>query len=181
MNARAPKRLDSAKLLDYALRSLSGRAHSLGELREKLKRRAEKPEDIDEIMLKLKDSGYLNDRRFAEGFASSRLANDGLGRMRVLRDLRQRRVAPKLAEQVVNDTFRETDEAELVKAWLERKYRGKPLATLLSDDKTLMAVFRRLRYAGFSASVSIQVLKRYARSAEELEGLDLHEPDEAGE
>jgi regulatory protein len=181
MNARAPKRLDSGKLLDYALRVLSGRAHSLGELRQKLQRRAENAEDIDQVMLKLKESGYLNDRRFAEGFANSRLANDGMGRMRVLRDLRQKRVAPKLAEQVVEQTFRETDETQLVEAWLQRKYRSKPLPALLSDQKKLATVFRRLRYAGFSASVAINVLKRYAKEAEELEGIDLTEPDEAAE
>jgi regulatory protein len=181
MNGRAPKRLDSGKLLDYALRTLSGRAHSLGELREKLKRRAENADDIDGVMLKLKESGYLNDRRFAEGFASSKLSNQGFGRMRVLRDLRQKRVAPKLAEQVVEQTFRETDETQLVESWLERKYRGKPLSTLLSNPSTLATVFRRLRYAGFSASVSIRVLKRYAQAAEELEGLELTEPGEDGE
>jgi len=176
MNARAPKRLDSGKLLDYALRVLSGRAHSLGELRQKLQRRAENAADIDQVMLKLKESGYLNDRRFAEGFANSRLANDGMGRMRVLRDLRQ-----KLAEQVVEQTFRETDETQLVEAWLQRKYRGKPLPALLSDPKKLATVFRRLRYAGFSASVAINVLKRYAKEAEELEAIDLTEPDEAAD
>jgi regulatory protein len=181
MNSRAPKKLDSGKLLDYALRLLSGRAQSLGELREKLRRRAENAADIDGVMLKLKDSGYLNDRRFAEGFAASKLTNEGLGRMRVLRDLRQKRVAPKLAEQVVEQTFRETDETELVEAWLERKYRGKPLSTLLSDRKKLGAVFNRLRYAGFSPAVSIRVLKRYAAGAEELEGVDLTEPEEAGD
>jgi regulatory protein len=181
MNARAPKRLDSGKLLDYALRVLSGRAHSLGELRQKLQRRAENAADIDQVMLKLKESGYLNDRRFAEGFANSRLANDGMGRMRVLRDLRQKRVAPKLAEQVVEQTFRETDETQLVEAWLQRKYRGKPLPALLSDPKKLATVFRRLRYAGFSASVAINVLKRYAKEAEELEAIDSTEPDEAAD
>jgi len=171
MNGRSPKKLDSAKLLDYSLRLLSARAQSLGELRQKLKRRAEKAEDIDAVMLKLKEAGYLNDRRFAEGFAAARLANDGLGRMRVLRDLRQKQVAPKLAEQVVEQTFRATDETQLVEAWLERKYRGKPLSTLLADQKKLAAVFNRLRYAGFSASVSIRVLKRYAEAAEELDGM----------
>ena len=181
MNARAPKKLDSAKLLDYALRVLSGRAHSLGEVREKLRRRAENAQDIDGVMLKLKDSGYLNDRRFAEGVASSKLANEGLGRIRVLRDLRQKRVAPKLAEQVVEQTFRDTDETQLVEAWLERKYRGKLLSTVLADQKKLASVFGRLRYAGFSAPVAIRVLKRYAQAAEELEGLDMTEPVEDGE
>jgi SOS response regulatory protein OraA/RecX len=92
--------------------------------------------------------------------------------MRVLRDLRQKLVAPKLAEQVVEQTFRETDETQLVEAWLERKYRGKPLSTLLADQKKLASVFQRLRYAGFSAAVSIRVLKRYAVEAEQLEGVE---------
>ena len=175
---RAPKRLDAGKLLDYALRTLSGRAHSLGELREKLRRRSEKPENVDEVMLKLKDSGYLNDRRYAEGFAAARLQNEGHGRMRVMRDLRQHRVAPKLAEQVIEQTFRETDETQLVEAYLARKYRSKVLATFLADDKNLASAFRRLRYAGFSAGTAIRVLKRYAQSADELESMDLTEPEE---
>jgi regulatory protein len=95
-----PKLLDQEGLLNLALRALGGRAHSTGELREKLRRRAERQVDVDAVLAKLKESGYLNDRRFAENYASARLENQGLGKMRVLRDLRQRRVAPKLAEQV---------------------------------------------------------------------------------
>lgn len=174
---RAPKLLSAEKLFDYALRSLSGRAHSLGELREKLRRRAEKPDDIDVVLLRLKDAGYLNDRRFAEGFAESRLKNEGFGRMRVLRDLRQRRVAPKLAEQVVEAAFQETDETALVEAYLERRYRGKVLPEFLKDEKNLASVYRRLRYAGFSSGTAIRVLKKFARAAEELEGLEETEMD----
>lgn len=175
---RKPKPLDARKLLDYGVRSIGSRAHSLGEIRQKLQRRAEKPEDIDEVMLKLKDMGYLNDRRFAEGFASAKLANEGQGKMRVLRDLRMRRVAPKLAEQVVEQTFRETNETELIEAYLARKYRGKSLPEFLADEKNLASAFRRLRYAGFGAGTAIAVLKRYAHQAEELEGMDAAEPEE---
>lgn len=175
---RPPKLLNLEKLEDYALRSLSSRAHSLGELREKLRRKAENRDDIEAVMAKLKEAGYLNDRRFAEGFAAARLQNDGLGKVRVLRDLRQRRVAPKLAEQVVQQTFEQTNETELIEAFLERKYRGKSLPQFLADEKNLASVFRRLRYAGFAAGTAITVLKRYARQAEELESMDLSEPDE---
>lgn len=174
---RAPKRLDAGKLLDYALRTLSGRAYSLGELRDKLRKRSEKPEDVDEVMVKLKDSGYLNDRKYAEGFATARLQNEGHGRMRVMRDLRQHRVAPKLAEQVIEQTFKETDETQLVEAYLERKYRSKVLSIFLADQKNLASAFRRLRYAGFSAGTAIKVLKRYAQSADELESMDITEPE----
>jgi regulatory protein len=92
--------------------------------------------------------------------------------MRVLRDLRQRRVAPQVAEQAANRAFEGVDEVALIEQFLERKYRNKPLATLREDPKELASAYRRLRYAGFSSGNSIRVLKRYASEAEALESLE---------
>jgi len=155
--------------MNYALRVLGVRAHSSGELRQKLVRRAEHAADIDEVLRKLKESGYVDDRRYAESYASIRLENEGHGRGRVLRDLREHRVAPQLAEQAVNRAFKETDELELIDAYLKRKFRGKDLPAWLSIEKNLMSAYRRLQYAGFTGSNSIKVLKRYAAKADELE------------
>jgi len=176
VKAKRPSQpLDRDKLLNVALRALGNRAHSSGELKEKLSRRAQTPEDVDAVLAKLKEAGYLNDRRFAENYASARLQNQGLGKMRVLRDLRQRRVAPKLAEQVTEQTYEQTDEANLIEEFLRRKYRGKQLNIFLSEDKNLAGAFRRLRYAGFSAGQSIRVLKRFANQPEVLDALESEE------
>jgi regulatory protein len=172
MAKRPPQPLDREKLLNVALRALGARAHSSGELREKLRRRAGSEGDVDAVLAKLKEAGYLNDRRFAENYASARLQNQGLGKMRVLRDLRQRRVAPKLAEQVTEQTYQGSNEAELIEEFLRRKYRGKQLTAFLSEEKNLAAAFRRLRYAGFSAGQSIRVLKRFANQPEALDALE---------
>jgi regulatory protein len=171
------KLLDQEALMNCALRLLGGRAYSTGELREKLRRRAERAESVDAVLGKLKEAGYLDDRRFAENYAAARLENQGFGKMRVLRDLRQHRVAPKLAEQVIERTFQSTDESELIEAFLKRKFRGKELGPFLADEKNLAAAFRRLRYAGFSAGASILVLKRYANRAEELDAMETEEPE----
>ncbi|HTB20230.1 MAG TPA: RecX family transcriptional regulator [Bryobacteraceae bacterium] len=184
MAKRQPQPLDRDKLLNVALRALGGRAHSSGELREKLRRRAQSDEDVDAVLAKLKESGYLNDRRFAENYASARLQNQGLGKIRVLRDLRQRRVAPKLAEQVTEKTYEQTDEAKLIEEFLLRKFRGKQLPAFLSEAKNLAGAFRRLRYAGFSAGQSIRVLKRFANqpeASEVLDALEFEEPEEREE
>jgi len=178
MTSRKPKLFQETQLLNYAVRTLGGRAYSTGELREKLRRRAERAEDVDVVLAKLKELGYLDDRRFAEGYAASRLENQGLGKMRVLRDLRQRRVAPKLAEQVTEKTYQEINEVELIEEFLKRKYRGKKLGQFLGEEKNLAGAYRRLRYAGFSAGGSIRVLKQYAKQAEELEALEVEEPGE---
>lgn len=179
MAARKPKKLDSEGLWSYALRSLAGRAHSVSELREKLRRRAEKPEDTAAILARLRERGYLDDRHFAEGFAFSRLGNQGFGKHRVLRDLRQRRVAPAVAERAVREAYQDTDEVELIESFLARKYRRVPLAEFLSEPKNLASAYRRLRVAGFSSSPVIRVLKRYAAEAESLETLDTE--DDPGE
>ena len=172
MAKRPPQLLDREKLLNVALRALGGRAHSSGELREKLRRRAQNQEDVDAVLAKLKEAGYLNDQRFAEAYAAARLQDQGLGKMRVLRDLRQRRVAPKLAEQVTEQTYQQTNETDLIEQFLRRKYRGKQLGTFFSEKKNLAAAFRRLRYAGFSAGQSIRVLKRFASQPEALDALE---------
>jgi len=178
MTKRKPKLFQNEELLNYAVRALGGRAHSTGELREKLRRRAERAEDVDAVLAKLKELGYLDDKRFAESYAAARLENQGLGKMRVLRDLRQRRIAPQLAEQVAEKTYQETDETKLIEDFLKRKYSGKKLGEFLGEEKNLAGAYRRLRYAGFSAGASIRVLKRYAKQAEELEGLEVEDPGE---
>lgn len=173
--------MDQDALWNLALRALGGRAHSAGELREKLRSRAQSPKDVDAVLARLKEAGYLNDRRFAENYAAARLENQGFGKMRVLRDLRQRRVAPQLAEKVAEETFRGSNETELIEQFLERRYRGKILSSFLAEEKNLASAFRRLRYAGFSAGASIRVLKRYASRADELEALESPEDENSND
>lgn len=172
---RAPKPLDLNGLLNYAARALSARAQTSSELREKLKRRAARREDVEEVIGRLKDSGYLNDKRFAESFAAWRRENEGFGKARVLRDLMARRVAPALARQTADAAFRQADEVAMIEKFLERKYRGKDLGALLAQEKHLASAYRRLRGAGFSAGNSIRVLKRYAAEAERLEEMEAEE------
>lgn len=169
---RAPKGLDAEALWDFALKSLGQRALSAGELREKLRRKANDPDQVPAVMARLKEYGYLNDKQMADAFASSRRDNRGFGKMRVLRDLQQRRVAPGLAREAVDQAFAGTDEVVMIEEFLARKYRATNLPQLLGDEKKLASVYRRLRTAGFSSGASIRVLKRHAAQADELEGLE---------
>jgi regulatory protein len=180
MAQRQTKLLDLEALWSYALRALGGRAHSISELREKLKRRAGRGEDVEEVLGRLKRHGYLDDRRLAESFAASRLGNEGFGRMRVLRELRRKRVAPAVAEKAVQSAYREVDEVALIEAFLERKYRKIPLPAYLAEPRHLAAAYQKLRLAGFSSGNAIRVLKRYAAGAEDLESLEPPEEDAGG-
>ena len=167
--------LSDDTLFAYALKLLGGRAHSTGELRDKLRRRAERAGAVEEVLARLKESGYLNDQRFAEGFAAARLANDKLGRARVIRDLRQRRVAPALAERTVQRLYQDVNEERLIEDWIRRKYRLASRENLFPEDKDLAAAYRRLLHAGFRSGEIIRTLKRFARNPELL---DAFEPPE---
>ena len=169
---RKPKPLDREALMQYAGRALAARAQSVSELRTRLKRRAERAEDVDAVIAYLKDSGYASDRRFAGSFADWRLENQGLGKARVMRDLMARRVAPGVAKAAVDAAYKNTDEGALIDAFLARKYRGKDLGALLRDPRQLAGAYRKLRTAGFSGGTSIRVLKRYAAEAEALEDME---------
>ena len=175
MAQRRPKQLDEAALADYALRALSGRAHSVSELREKLRRRAERAADVEEVLSNLKRQGYLDDRKFAESFAASRLGNEGFGRLRVLRDLRQKRVASSVAENAVGAAYLEVDELQLIESFLERKYRRIDLKTYLAEPRHLASAYRKLRLAGFSSGSVIRALKRHASEADALDSLEEEE------
>jgi len=174
-----PRRMDSGRLWEYALKLLGGRAHSIGELREKLRRRAERETDVEDVLARLKEHGYLDDRRFAESYASARLSNDRLGRTRVIRDLRRHRIAPALAERTVEQVYRDTDESALIEEWVRRKYRLAPREGLFQEDKDLASAYRRLLNAGFRTGEIIRVLKRFAKNPELLDQFE--PPPEEGE
>jgi regulatory protein len=172
MDERKIRLLASEGLWAYALKVLGGRAYSIGELREKLRRRAERAGDVDDILARLKDHGYLDDRRFAEGFAAARLTNDRFGRTRVLQDLRQHRVAPSLAERTVKKVYEEVDEEALIEEWIRRKYRLAQREGLFQEDKDLAAAYRRLLRAGFRTGEIVKVLKRFAKNPELLDSFE---------
>jgi SOS response regulatory protein OraA/RecX len=165
---KKPKPLDLNGLMNYAAQALSARAQSLNEMRTRLKRRAAKPEDVAEVISRLKRAGLMDDSRFADSFANWRRENQGLGKARVVRDLMVRRVAPAVAQKAVDQAYAEVDETGLIESFLSRKYRGKNLGEILREPKNLASAYRKLRVAGFSSGNSIAVLKRYTAEAERL-------------
>ena len=170
--SRRNKLLDHEALWNYALRLLGARGYSEKELRGKLRSRAARPRDLEPVIGRLREYGYLDDRRLAASYAAARLENQGFGRERVLRDLRRKGVASGLARDAVQETYRDTDEAALIEAFLARKFRGVSLREHLAEPRHLAAAYRRLRNAGFGPAASIAVLRGYSERADELEHLE---------
>ena len=159
--------------MEYAQRVLAMRAYTIGELKQKLRTRALVEGDVDGVLSVLKQVGVLNDRTFADSFATARKTNQGFGQHRVLRDLMVKKVPSTVAKEAVREAYENTDETVLINGFLERKYRGKDLKVFLEEEKNLASAYRRLRTAGYSSQNSIKVLKQYATRADEIEDGEL--------
>jgi regulatory protein len=127
---------------------------------------------VDAVLARLKENGYLDDRRFAESFATSRLTGDKFGSSRVVRDLRQRRVAPATAETTVKKVYDGVDENTLIEEWIRRKYRTAPREGLFAEEKDLASAYRRLVRAGFRTGEIVKALKRFAKDPDLLDNFE---------
>jgi len=157
-------------LFDYAVRCLAARALSLGEIKARLQARAARQADIEPVMARLKQYGYLDDRRFAETFTRLRRDNEGLGRFRVLRDLRARRVAPAVAERAVAEAYRGVDEDALIDQYLHRKFRRQKPTDLTPNR--LASLYRTLVRAGFPSPKIMKSLRKLSLPDDWVEGLE---------
>lgn len=151
------------------MKTLGARAYSTGDLRSKLWQRAANAADADAAIERLKEIGYLDDRRFAEGYASARVENEGFGRMRVLQDLRARRISGDLAERAVKHAIGERSEEELIDAFMARRMHSVIAGGPIEDERKLAAAYRKLRRAGFTSGAILKALKRVAARPEEIE------------
>jgi regulatory protein len=165
-------RLGPDELWEFAVRSLARRAQSTGEIRRKLLAKAESAAGVDAAIARLREHGYLNDRRFAENFAGARLENQGVGRTRVLRELRERKLSAPVAERAVAQAYEGVDESELIAAYIRRRIR-----TPIRGEKELASAYRKLIRAGFRPSNAIRALKSAAAEPEALDGFEPPEED----
>lgn len=177
MASKIAAKLDAAKLKDYAARLLAGRALTSAELRRKLRSKAARLEDADEVLEALRGYGMVDDRRLASSFATNRAESGLMGRSKAFAQLRVKGVASTIAQTAVAQAYDGRDEVKMVDEYLARKYRTKNLGELLQDKAKLASVYRRLRTAGFGSTASITALKRHAREAEMLEDM----PEETAE
>jgi regulatory protein len=169
--ASRAKKLGPEALYDYAVAALNRRQLTVRELRLKLFPRAAEERHVDEAIDRLRAIGYLDDQRTAESHAYSKRELEGLGARRVLSELRGRGVDATTAERTVQEAYREVDELEQIRQYLERKL-GRRLEGKLEDPREVHRLTQRLMRAGFSASRIREALSKVAADPSWLEGLE---------
>jgi regulatory protein len=132
------KELSRAK--NTAYRYLSYRPRSRKELEEKLREREFAGDTIDAVVDQCIRLGYLDDARFAEQWARSRVRLRGFGRRRIEQELRGKGIDRETVRDALDRLFEDSSEAEVA-----RKEADKKLKTLSRFDPEV----RRRRLAGF--------------------------------
>jgi regulatory protein len=117
------------KTLERAVKLLAAKPRSIAELRERLLRSGNTNEEVVEaVIARLGEYGYLNDERFAFGYASYKVKQRPLGRKRLERDLKFKKVDSEIANKALEMVFTETPEEQLIDQAIAKRIRlrGKP-------------------------------------------------------
>ena len=117
------------KTFERAIKLLTAKPRSIAELRERLLRAKSTDEaTVEAVISRLREYGYLNDERFAFSYASYKVKQKPVGRRRLERDLKFKKVDSSVANEALEMVYAETSEEELIDRAIEKRLRirGKP-------------------------------------------------------
>ncbi|MDT5268103.1 MAG: regulatory protein [Acidobacteriota bacterium] len=169
--ARPVRPLDDEKArertLQRAVKLLAAKPRSIQELRERLLEKQWTDEAAaDYALAKLKEYGYLDDERFAFGFASYRVRQKPVGRQRLARDLQTKKVSKETADAALELVYQETPEEELITRAIEKRIRLRGRPTTRQETKSLYDHLLRL---GFSYDLIIRKVREASDAPDEDE------------
>lgn len=168
---RTPRRLGTeSELYEAAIRALMRRAHSVHEMKKALARRADNDLLVQVVMARLKETGQLDDARFARQFVRYHVEIRHQGKFRIARDLRARGVSDAHIEAALEEAAVQHDESAIVRKRIDRKlkmFHGE------IDDRKIASMYRSLLRAGFPS----EVIRRELRAATKEDPTDLVAPE----
>jgi regulatory protein len=102
---------------------LARRPYSVAEMRRALAKKYPNSNDVGTAIARLRELHYLDDKKFAEHYASSLVRNRAFGRQRIRRELKAKLVDYGHIEPALDEAFAETGERELLEQTLAKKLR----------------------------------------------------------
>jgi regulatory protein len=153
-----------------ALGRLARRDHAEAEMRRALKRAGHGEDEVEAALTRLKGQRALDDERFAEAFARSRLLHRGLGRKRIESELRQRGVSREVAHKGLGEALGDVSEAAALEAQARRYWRARTKDEPRARVQKLWAFLLRRGYPADQVRTSLRAL--WPRWSDALDGLE---------
>ncbi|HEV7680898.1 MAG TPA: regulatory protein RecX [Pyrinomonadaceae bacterium] len=135
-----------ARAFQRAVKLLAAKPRSIAELRERLAERCSSKTVIETVIARLREYGYLDDERYALGYATSKVRQQPIGRRRLELSLAKRKVDRAVADEALDQVFAETPEEELLDRALQKRIRLRGRPKTREDAKKL---FDHLLRQGF--------------------------------
>jgi regulatory protein len=126
---------------NYALKLLAARPYASRALHRKLIQKKYSAADADDVIRRLLDNGLLNDERFAEQYARSKMLSTGASKRRVTQDLYRKGIKGDVATSAIANVI---DQDEIDPAAVIERVARKKLAQLGNLEP---AVLRRRLFA----------------------------------
>ena len=139
------------------LKLLGRRELSVADMRARLLDREHSPEETDEAIAKLLETGALDDRRVARAFARTASKVKGRGRLRVTRELQAMGIAREVIAEAVAEVFGDLDERALIDRAVQKKLRGGRKPATIQERARL---YQFLMRQGFTPAAVSAALKR---------------------
>lgn len=117
------------KTFERAVKLLAAKPRSVAELRERLLQGKGADEAVvNTVISRLQEYGYLDDERFAFSYASYKVKQRPVGRRRLERDLKFKKVESGVANEALELVYTETPEEQLIDQAIAKRLRirGRP-------------------------------------------------------
>jgi len=136
------------RTMDRAIRLLAAKPRSVGELRERLLEKSwTNSHIVGEVLLKLEEYKYLDDKQYAKDLAASRLRQRPQGKRKLKQTISQKKLDKETVDEAITYAFERMPETELVETAIEKRIRLKGIPESREDLKKF---YDHLLRQGFS-------------------------------
>jgi len=147
-----------------AIKLLAAKPRSVEELRERLRRGKGANEDVVEtVIARLREYGYLNDEQLALSYASFKVKQKPVGRRRLERDLKLKKISSAVANDALEVVYAETSEEQLIEQAIAKRLRIRGRPKNRAEAKSL---FDHLLRQGFAFDLIRQKMQQIGKTPE---------------
>lgn len=150
-----------------ALRFLASKPRTEHEIRERLEQEGIAPNVQDDVLLWLRERGFVNDEAYAKAYVESRMQAGTLGSRRVANELRQKGIDRGVIEEALREDKRSRIDDSAVTSLAQRKWDQLHRET--DARKRSKKVFDFLVRRGFSFDEAREAVREIDRNGQDAE------------
>ena len=136
------------RTMNRAVRLLAAKPRSVGELRERLLEKSwTNSQIVGEVLQKLEEYKYLDDKQYAKDLAASKLRQKPQGKRKLQQTISQKKLDKETVDEAIIYAFEKMPETELIETAIEKRVRLKGVPETREEMKKF---YDHLMRQGFS-------------------------------